>query len=124
MPGKGVRVVKGDKRAGRKPGSRNFVPSFVRAAFQHLANVAPECFEQAILKGLKAKPPRSFPYVQLAAFYLDGKPVERVTLQALTRLLFLPVGAHVDQGGTPAPALSARRTPPSADAEPPHEASS
>jgi hypothetical protein len=27
-----------------------------------------------------ARPPRSFPYVQLAAFHVDGKPVERVML--------------------------------------------
>jgi len=85
------------------------VPNSVRAAFQHLADVAPELFERAIRKGLKAKPPPSFPYVQLAAFYLDGKPVERVTPQGTMRLLFLPVGALVDQGGTPAPALPAGR---------------
>jgi hypothetical protein len=124
MRGKGVPFVKGDKRAGRKRGSRSFVSSSVRGAFLHLADVAPELFEQAILKGLKAKPPRSFPYVQLAAYYLDGKPVERVMLQGTTRMLFLPGGARVDQGGTPPPALPARRTPSSADEEPPHGSSS
>jgi len=99
MRGKGVPFVKGDKRAGRQRGSRSFVSSSVRGAFLHLADVAPELFEQAILKGLKAKPPRSFPYVQLAAYYLDGKPVERVMLQGTTRMLFLPGGARVDGFG-------------------------
>jgi len=46
---------------------------------------------------LAPTPPRSFPYVQLAAFYLDGKPVERVMLH---------------------------RTPSEADDEPPRAASS
>jgi hypothetical protein len=119
MRSKGVPFVKGDKRAGRKRGSRNVVPSSVRGAFLLLADVAPELFEQAIRKGLAAKPPRSFPYVQLAAYYLDGKPVERVTLQSTTRLLFLPLGTQVDLDGASPPALPAHQTSSPADEEPP-----
>lgn len=124
MRSKGVPFVKGDKRAGRKRGSRNFVPSSVRGAFLHLADVAPELFEQAIRKDLMAKPPRSFPYIQLAAYYLDGKPVERVMLQGTTRMLFLSAAADVDLGGTSRPALQAHQPSSVDDEEPPDGPSS
>lgn len=35
----------------------------------------PEKWREAIIRGRDARPPHSFPYVALAAAYLDGKPV-------------------------------------------------
>jgi hypothetical protein len=63
---------------GRKKGSRDKVPrSFkasVRAIFEDIASMKPKVIRNAIVEGLKAPPPKSFPYLQLAATYLDGKP--------------------------------------------------
>jgi len=99
MRGPGVPFVKGDKRAGRPRGRRNKLPGgSVRATCQWLANERPELLHDAIVRGLAAGPPKSFPYVQLAAYYLDGKPVERVMLQGTTRMLFLPGGSRPDFG--------------------------
>lgn len=41
---------------------------------------------------------RSFPFVQLAAYYLDGKPVEWVAVTQSRRLIFPPMGTPLDLG--------------------------
>jgi hypothetical protein len=48
----------------------------VKRIIKDLVGVRPELIENAIIDGLMAPPPRSFPYVALAAAYLDGKPVD------------------------------------------------
>lgn len=67
---------------GRPRGSRDRVPRTLKASIKRIAaDIAgkdPDLIENAIRDGLKAKPPASFQYLQLAAHYLDGKPGETV----------------------------------------------
>ena len=88
MPGRPF--VKGDPRAGRKKGSKNRTPASVKALLEQLARERPELYERAIRRGLAARGARSYAFVALAAHYLDGKPIERVCVQADARLLFVP----------------------------------
>jgi hypothetical protein len=84
-----VRLPKG--RTGREPGARNKLTmaeatqlrtlrqveqASVKRILKDLVGVQPELIRDAIIAGLLAPPPRSFPYVALAAAYLDGKPVD------------------------------------------------
>lgn len=46
----------------------------IKAIIRELATTQPELFRDALIDGLMAPAPRSFPYVALAAAYLDGKP--------------------------------------------------
>ena len=50
----------------------------MRAVFEDIATTEPETIRDAILRGLKAHPPKSLPYLQLAALYLDGPPAQAV----------------------------------------------
>ena len=90
MRGRGKPFVKGDPRCGRPRGARNRTPASVRMLLEHLAAEKPELYERAILRGLAAGGARSYPFVALAAAYLDGKPVERVQVVADARMLFVP----------------------------------
>ena len=67
---------------GRPTGSLNKVPptvkASVRAVFQDIVATEPALIREAILKGLRAAPPRSFAYLQLCAAYLDGKPADNL----------------------------------------------
>lgn len=71
---------------GRKKGSKDKVPrtfrASVRAIFAEIASTKPKVIRKAIVKGLKASPPKSFPYLQLGALYLDGKPIEQADYSA------------------------------------------
>ena len=48
----------------------------IKQVFKDLAGTLPELYSGAIIKGMLADPPRSFPYIALAAAYLDGKPID------------------------------------------------
>lgn len=48
----------------------------VKRILKDLATTRPDLFKDAIIDGLLAPAPRSFPYIALAAAYLDGKPVD------------------------------------------------
>ena len=48
----------------------------VKKILKDLIGVRPELIRDALIEGLMAAPPRSFPYVALAAAYLDGKPID------------------------------------------------
>lgn len=48
----------------------------VKRILRDIAEVQPDLIRDAIIAGLLAPPPRSFPYVALAAAYLDGKPID------------------------------------------------
>ena len=102
--------------AGRPMGARDAVPrSFrasVRAILAEVASENPNLIRGAILRGLKAAPPKSFQYLQLAAHYLDGRPVERLEfrhlsnlssdeLQAFERLLRKAQGLQEERAGVP-----------------------
>lgn len=75
---------------GRPKGSRDKVPrtfkASVRAIFAEVAEEQPALLRDAILRGIQADPPKSYPYLQLAAHYLDGKPAERPQVVGLSRL--------------------------------------
>ncbi len=64
----------------------------VKRILKDIVAVQPELVRDAIIEGLLATPPRSFPYIALAAAYLDGKPIDaqppvdnREDLSELTR---------------------------------------
>jgi len=67
-------------QGGRKKGSRDKIPrtfkASVKAIYEEIASNDPGIIRRAIVRGLSAPPPKSFPYVQLGAHYLDGKPTE------------------------------------------------
>ena len=65
-------------------------PASVQTLFERLAAEEPELYLRAIKRGLAAGGARSYPFVALAAAYLDGKPVERVQAVADARMLFVP----------------------------------
>jgi hypothetical protein len=98
MRGRGKPFVKGDPRAGRPKGSRNKAPASVRALLEHLAAEKPELYEKAIKRGLAAGGARSYPFVALAASYIDRKPVERVAVVPAQRLFVVPMGSTPDLG--------------------------
>jgi hypothetical protein len=100
MRGKGVPFVLGDKRAGRPKGRKNKAPGSIRAALVQLAAEEPELLARAIRKGLAGNPAKAFPFVQLAAYYLDGKPVQRLQVDQQSRMLFLPGGSRPDLGAS------------------------
>jgi len=58
----------------------------VRAIFIDVAENDPALLREVIIRGIQANPPKSFSYLQLAAHYLDGKPVERLQIKGLGRL--------------------------------------
>ncbi len=98
MASRGRPFTKGDPRAGRKKGSKNRTPGSVRALLEHLAAEKPELYEKAIKRGLAAGGARSYPFVALAASYIDGKPVERVAVVPAQRLFVVPMGSTPDLG--------------------------
>jgi hypothetical protein len=57
------------------------VKASIRAVFEEVASDDPELIRRAVRAGLEAPPPKSFPYLQLAAFYVDGRPVEEIKMQ-------------------------------------------
>lgn len=48
----------------------------IRSIFKDLATTQPELYRDAIIAGLLADPPRSYPYLCLALYTIDGKPVD------------------------------------------------
>jgi hypothetical protein len=63
-----------------------------------LAREKPALYQRAIKRGLAAGGARSYPFVALAAAYLDGKPIERVAVMQSQRLIFVPMGSTPDLG--------------------------
>ncbi|MBP7779487.1 MAG: hypothetical protein KA371_20405 [Acidobacteria bacterium] len=47
----------------------------VKRILRDVVGTQPDLLRDAIIEGLQAPPPRSFPYIALAAAYLDGKPI-------------------------------------------------
>ncbi|HXG90322.1 MAG TPA: hypothetical protein VNJ02_18505 [Vicinamibacterales bacterium] len=89
----------------------------VARILKDIVRVQPELIRDAIIEGLQAPPPRSFPYIALAAAYLDGKPVDappvggdnREDLSELTRDQLLAralnVANQLQREHAPEPAL-------------------
>jgi hypothetical protein len=76
--------LKRDAGPGRPRGCRDKVPKSFKASIKHvfedIAATDPALIRKAILKGLKGRPREAFPYVQLAAAYIDGKPADTVNI--------------------------------------------
>jgi hypothetical protein len=72
-------------RSGRRKGSKDKVPRSLKMSIvricQEVVTQDPALIRRAIRNGLKARPPASFPYLQLAAHYLDGRPGVRVEVK-------------------------------------------
>lgn len=67
---------------GRPRGAKDKFPrGSIKAIYVGLAQGRPELFGRAIVAGISAKPPFSFQYLQLGAYYIDGKPVETIRVQ-------------------------------------------
>jgi hypothetical protein len=84
---------------GRPKGSKDAVPKSFKASikrvFEDLATDEPDLIRAAVLRGLRGRPRESFPYVQLAAHYIDGKPADTVKLEsphASPCVVVLPAG--------------------------------
>lgn len=81
----GGRNFKKGHHRGRPKGAKDKVPrSFkasVRRVYEELGSSDPTLLMDAVRRGLKAAPPKSYQYLQLGAYYLDGKPVETVKLR-------------------------------------------
>ena len=62
----------------RPKGAKDKVPrslkASIRAICRAIGTEKPEVIERALLEGIKARPPKSFQYLQLWAHYTDGKP--------------------------------------------------
>lgn len=75
---------------GRPSGSPDTVPRRVKASIrtvlQDIVTDDPALIRDAIVKGLRAPPPKSFPYLQLAAAYVDGKPADKLQIRNYERL--------------------------------------
>ena len=56
-----------------------------RTALQSACRPSDRLYREAIRAGLKARPPASFQYLQLAGHWFDGKPTERVEMGGLAR---------------------------------------
>ncbi len=67
-------------QGGRRKGAKDKIPrtfkASMRAIFEEVAATHPHTLRDAVTKGLTAPPPKSYPYLQLLAHYLDGKPTE------------------------------------------------
>lgn len=67
-----------------------------RVALMRVLRKHPEMLEKAWLKGLTAEPPKSSPYLTLALYYTDGKPVERIEQRQVTAIRIFKAGARPD----------------------------
>lgn len=67
---------------GRPKGVKEAIPRSAKASvkkiIEDLVGLEPEMVRAAFKAGLEAKPPYSFPYVQLGAHYIDGKPSDKI----------------------------------------------
>lgn len=75
----GRNFTKGDKRAGRPKGSKDKIPRTwkhsLKVVFEEVCAEHPDVLHAAMLAGFRAGAPKSFPYLQLAAHYIDGRPI-------------------------------------------------
>jgi hypothetical protein len=73
---------------GRPKGRKNRVPkSFkasIKAVLELIATDDPALIEKAVRRGLNGRPRESFPFIQLAAHYIDGKPADTIQVKSKT----------------------------------------
>ena len=82
--------LKTDAGPGRPKGSQNKVPgdfkASLRRVFEELHTTNPTLIRRAVEQGLRAKPPGSFQYLQLALAYSLGKPATKLELSGQVEL--------------------------------------
>src|SRR5262245_2837794 len=61
---------------------RRQVAASVKRIMRDLVEREPHLFEEGLRRGLQADPPRSYPYLALAAAYIDGRPPEQINIDA------------------------------------------
>jgi hypothetical protein len=80
-PGRRYKKGTSGNPKGRPKGTTNVVPRAFKTALERVFHELAEKHEteirDAILNGITARAPRSFPYLQLLAHYVVGKPTER-----------------------------------------------
>jgi hypothetical protein len=54
----------------------------VKRIMRDLVDREPHLVEEGLRRGLQADPPRSYPYLALAASYIDGRPPEQINIEA------------------------------------------
>ena len=96
---------------GRPKGSKNRVPGSLKATvvviLAELAAEDREQWKQTIRDAIREGGRVAFPYIQLAAYYLDGKPADRVTVQATQPIhIIFPKDMSPEDGESPSDADS------------------
>lgn len=67
---------------GRHKGSRNRLSvTSLREMFAELEQQHPDLLKTTLIRGLQARPPASFPYLQLCVHYLVGKPKDVLAVE-------------------------------------------
>ena len=93
--------LKRDAGPGRPKGSRNKIPPSLKLSFRKVCEEIgvdePQLVREAFRKGLAARAPQSFPYLQIWAHFTDGKPKDTVEVQTRGKLI------EVVLAGTPTP---------------------
>jgi hypothetical protein len=80
--------LKRDAGPGRPKGSKDRIPKSFKAsiarAYEELANEDPNLYKDRIRRDVKSgRGSVGFHHIQLAAYYLDGKPVETVKVNGV-----------------------------------------
>lgn len=93
---------------GRPKGSKNKIPGSVKASvkgiFEKLAVEDREAWERALKRTMRKGGAVAFPYFNLAAAYIDGKPVTRVQVEEVQQIVIeVPPGASLDDETGKAP---------------------
>ena len=83
---------------GRPKGTRNKIPrsfkSSIALLFQELGQEDRARWKAAIRRVMRLGGRTAFPYYQMAAHYLDGKPVERVQVEGTQPIQIIMPGAE------------------------------
>jgi hypothetical protein len=96
--------VKGQPRppgikSGRKKGSKNRIPRTLKQSIdqicQELVDTEPGLLRRAFRRGINARPPASYAYLQLIAAYTVGRPAERLEIKGTLDLQVSAAGQHL-----------------------------
>jgi len=100
---------------GRPKGAKNKIPGSVKASikriFEELGAEYPEEWRAAIRRAMKQGGGTGFRYFELAAAYLDGRPVQRHSLET-PQPLIIEVGKDQEPAGEECPTDPATAVPP------------
>jgi hypothetical protein len=96
---------------GRPKGSHDKIPRTVKASvkaiFEKLAVEDRDAWERALKRTMRKGGAVAFPYYNLAAAYIDGKPVTRVQVEEVQSIVIeVPPGCDLDDEMGKAPGKS------------------